>query len=285
MADSDVMDEVDQDHIEEDQGEVDQEAVETQEEPEAELQITIGSDEPDDDEDTAELGEKGRHALQAARKAQREAASEARKLKARIAEMEAERAPKVEEIKRPTLEECGFDDEAYARRVEEYVVAQAEVRARAAAQEAARKAEEDDYSERHGRYTAAKSALKVDGFGEAEEAVREALSREQQSILIRNLDDPAKMVYALGRSPKALAELAKVRDLDRFAYRLAKIEGEIKVTQKAPPPVESKLKGGAGATVATGTLSAQLAAAEKEAERTGDRTKVLSLRRQIQAAK
>ena len=54
------------------------------------------------------------------------------------------------------------------------------------------------------------------------------------------------------------------------------------MTTKAPPPPESRLRG--GVAVPAGNLQAQLDAAEKEAERTGDRTKVIQIRRQIKAA-
>lgn len=258
-------------------------------EAEPELSITIEGEEPPadefalDPEEEANLGDKGKKTLKHLRQLAQDRAKEARELKAKLAAIEAERQPKAEPIKRPTLADCGFDDEVFAAKMEEYVVAQAEAKAQQARIEQEQKASEEDYRARHTRYTEAKAALKVEGFDAAESVVKEALTKEQQSIIIRNVPDAATVVYALGRSPKKLAELAAIRDLDRFAFRLAELKGEIKVTQKEPPKPESRLRGGAGGAV-TGSLQKQLEAAEKRSETTGDRTEVLRIRRLMREA-
>lgn len=254
---------------------------------EAELSITIGDEAPEDEEDAdieAELGDKGKRALKRLREIASEKARETRELKAKLAAVEAEKATASPTApKKPTLEECGFDEDEYGRQMEAYTLAKADAKKAedAAAEEIKR--QETDYQQRITKYGEGKKALRVADFDDAEDAVRQALNRDQQAIIIRNSAKPEEVIYALGRSKKALAELAAIKDIDRFSYRLAKLEGEIKVTKKAPPPVESRLRGGNAGSAAAGSLDKQLEAAEKEAERTGDRTKLIELRRQQRA--
>ena len=240
------------------------------EEEQPDLVIAIDGEEAEQEPDDEGLGPRGKTALAALRKAQKEAAAEARAAKAELAELKAASAPKVEAIERPTLEGCGFDADLLEKKLEAYVVAQAEVKAKAAQREADLKAQDDDYQARLGRYTTGKAAMRVDDYEAAEETVRATLTREQQSVLIRNSDDAAKVVFALGKSKKALADLAAVKDIDRFAYQLAKLEGKITVTSKAPPPPETKLRasGGSGGIVAAQGLDKLYDAASKSGDYT-----------------
>jgi hypothetical protein len=259
---------------------------EVEAEVEEDLTITLGDDAvEDEDEDLdEELGEKGRRALKRLRELAAEKSREARVATARLAQLEAGSTPNTAMPKKPTFEECGFDEAVYDKQIEEWVLAKAEAEKRAATQEAERQKGEQDYNDRLKRYTESKQVLRVPDYEEAEDVVRRSLSTQQQAIIIRNAAEPEKFVYALGRSKKALGELASIMDLDRFAYRVAKLEGEIVVKKKGPPPVESRLPGGSAATVGTGSLKNQLAAAEKDAERTGDRSKVIAIKRQMQQA-
>lgn len=249
------------------------------EEPE-EIVIAIEGEEPEPDEDAeveAELGDKGRNALRAAREAAKQARAEARELKAQLA---AKEPPKQEpELKRPSLEDCGFNEDVFAQKMADYVVAQREADAKKAAVEEETKARETAYQEKLTRYHSERTKVGVDDDVQAK--VVAALSPQQQAALMDASLDPAKVVAALAKTPKVLAELAGIKEIHRFTYKLAQIEGKITMTTKPPPP-ESKLKGGVG--VPAGNLTAQLDAAEKKAERTGDRTEVIRIRRQIRDA-
>jgi hypothetical protein len=271
-----------------------EEEAEGEEQPdeEAELSITIGDDEDEEHIDPdleAELGGKGKAALAALRTAQKEAAREARKSAREAKEakdaLEALRnqisPPK--EIALPTLEECGYNDNVYAQRMEEYVNAKA---AKKVAEDKSREQEaavKQDYDSRLAKYKTGKTALRVSDFDDAEDSVVSVLTQEQQSMIIRCVDDPATIIYALGKSKKTLAELASIRDWDRFAYKLAKIEGGIKVNKRTPPPPEKRMAGGSPGSSGGGALTSRLNAAEKRAEQTGDRSEVVRLKREIKA--
>jgi hypothetical protein len=243
------------------------------------LVITIEGEDAEEEAADEELGPKGQQALAAARKAAREAASKARSLEAELAEARAMSAPKDAVIERPTLEACGFDPDLLEKKLEVYLVAQSEVKAKAAAREAEMKAADDDYQARLAKYATEKKAIKVDDFDGLEDAVRGALTKEQQSVMVRNVENLAHVIAALGKSKKALAELTAEKDIDRFAYRLAKLEGKITVTTKAPPPPETKLRGGGGIAVAQVSMEKL----KERAESSGDYTEYFAAKRRLAA--
>jgi dTMP kinase len=251
-------------------------------EEEGEIVIAIEGEEPEPDPDAeveAELGEAGKRALKAAREAAKEAAREAREAKAKLAEIEAANRPKEEEIPRPTLEECGFNEDAFAEKMAAYVASQEKVKAKKAEEDARQKADAEAYQAKLDRYNAERT--KVGADDDAQAKVVAALDARQQSALMHTSDNAAVVVAALAKTPKALAELAAIKDPLLFVRKLAHIEGRISMT-KAPPPPETKLRGGVAAPSAS--FQSRLDAAEKAAERTGDRTEVIRIRREMKAA-
>lgn len=251
-------------------------------EDDGEVVIAIEGEEPEADEDAeieAELGDKGKHALKAARDAAKAARQEARELKAKLAEREATATP-APALKRPTMEECGFNEDAFAEKMSAYVIAQREADSKKEAEQAEAKTRETAYQEKLTRYHAEKAKVGVDD--DAQALVVTALNAQQQAALMDASGDPAKVVAALAKTPKVLAELSGIKEIHKFTYRLAQIEGKITMTTKAPPPPETKLKGGIG--IPAGNLSAQLEAAEKRADVSGDRSEVIRLKRQIRDA-
>ena len=249
---------------------------------EAELAITIEGEEPEADPDAeieAELGDRGKRALQAARKAAKDAAAELRAIKA---ERDAARIIPADEPapERPTIEGCNYNTEIYDQKLRDYFTAETKAEAKKQERLAEVKAADEDYQTRLGGYVAGKTALRAADMDTAESVVRSKLTVEQQNVLIRNSDNPAQVVLALGRSKKALDDLASVKDIDRFAYSLAKLEGKITVTTKSPPPPESKLRGG----VSTSPMNASnLDKLRQQAEKTGDYTAYLAAKRAIKA--
>jgi len=247
-----------------------------------EVVIAIEGEEPEPDPDAeieAELGEAGKRALKAAREAAKEAAREAREAKARLAEIEAANKPKEEEIPRPTLEECGFNEDAFAEKMAAYVASQEKVKAKKAEEDARQKADADAYQAKLDRYNAERT--KVGADDDAQARVVAVLDARQQSALMHTSENAAVVVAALAKTPKALAELSAIKDPLLFVRKLTQIEGRISMT-KAPPPPETKLRG--GVAIPSGNLQAQLDAAEKAAEVTGDRNEVLRIKRLMRAA-
>jgi hypothetical protein len=125
-----------------------------------------------------------------------------------------------------------------------------------------------------------RKALGVGDYDVKAGLVRERLTDAQMAILINGADNPAQMIYALGRSESRLDMLCGEDNLAKFAVMLGRMEKDIKVTKKSAPTPESRVRG-ATASVAIGGSDKQLERLEKEAERTGDRSKLIQYRQTL----
>lgn len=174
---------------------------------------------------------------------------------------------------KPTLEGCDFDGEVYA----EKLVAWNDQKRKVDEQEAAARAEQEAaqaaWNQRLTSYNTAKAALRVHDFDGAEHVVRETLSQTQQGVILQGADKPELVVYALGMNPAKAKELAAIKDPIKFAFQVAKLEGQLKVAprEKAPPAPERQVRGTAGGVTGVDNTLARLQA---EADKTGDRTAV-----------
>jgi hypothetical protein len=111
--------------------------------------------------------------------------------------------------------------------------------------------------------------------------VQETMNVTQQGILLQGLDNPALVVYALGKNPKRAKELAAITDPVRFAAAAGKLEATLKVTNRPKPPAPPRVV--TGSAPITGTVDSNLDRLRAEAERTGDYTKVMAYKRQAAA--
>lgn len=267
-----------------------------------EIVVTIEGEEPEvddngevdvSDEEYQALGDAGKATIQRLKNAvkfhndqRRTAVREARELKAQIAAKEAAGAGLDRESQedylgpQPTYADNGFDDAKTAQAIIDWHEKKRVIDAKKAAAETEAKARETAYQEKLTKYHAERGRVGVDD--DAQAVVVAALSPQQQSALMDASLDPAKVVAALSKTPKVLAELAGIKEIHRFTYKLAQIEGKITMTTKTPPPPESKLRG--GVAIPAGNLAAQLDAAEKRADQTGDRTEVQRIKRQMKDA-
>lgn len=255
---------------------------------EPEIVIAIEGEEPEAEPDAeieAELGEAGKRALKAAREAQKETA---RKLREAEAERDALKAAnKPAEAKEeddigpePTSEDCGFNDAVFRQKTIEWNDKKRKLDERKAKEKDRAKADADAYNAKLARYNEERIKMGVDD--DAQARVIAKLNPAQQTALMKYATDPTKLVAGLVRAPKMLAELSSITDIGAFIYQLPAAEGKITVTTKAPPPPESRVRG--GVATPAGSFQAQLAAAEKNAERTGDRTEVIRIRRAMRDA-
>ena len=140
----------------------------------------------------------------------------------------------------------------------------------------------EQYGQKLQGYQSKKASLGAKDFDEAEEVVLEGLSVQQQSVIIANSEKPELVVYALGKNPKVMERLASKKDLISFAFELAKLENNLKVTGTAKPKPEKRIKGAKGAALTSDKKLAQL---EAEAERTGDMTKLIRYKKELRNRK
>jgi len=179
---------------------------------------------------------------------------------------------------KPTLESMGYDATKYEQEIESW-----HERKRKADETAAeKKRKEDEEAEKwNGKlnaYKEAKGALGVPDFDDAEEMILGLLNPVQQGIIVQGAKDPALVIYAIGKNETVAKELAAVSDPVAFAFAVARLEGQLKVTSKKPATApEGKVSGNSRPSGSTDSALERLRA---EAEKTGDYTKVTAYKRQ-----
>lgn len=209
---------------------------------------------------------------------------ELRESKRRAAELERTNTkPKVEVGPKPTLAECGFDEEAYDAALEAWRDKKAAAEAEdAKAEEEVRRANES-WERDLSAYNVRKASIGIPDFSEAEEAVKTALNPMQQAVIVKAASDPAALVAALGKSEAKLAELAKFEDPIKMAAAVARMEGAVKVIKRKKAPAVDRPASGSASM--PGGADKKLEKLEKEADRTGDRTNLIRYRRSLDAKK
>jgi len=192
--------------------------------------------------------------------------------------LETVTAPKEPEVGvKPTLEKFDYDTEKYESALTTWYDRKKQADERAAkAREEAQKAEQD-WNARLEAYQEAKASFKADDYDEAEATALEFLDQTQQGIIVHGANDPALLVYALGKNDAKAKELGTIKDPVKFAFAIAKLEAQLKVSTKKPATQpESKISGNSRPS---GTVDSTLERLREEAAKTGDFSKVLEYKR------
>ena len=94
--------------------------------------------------------------------------------------------------------------------------------------------------------------------------------------------DPAMVMLAIGADPKRAKEFADYKNPIELAYKMGRLEEKMKMVKdkRKPPPPDESVSGGAPSP-GGGVAEKKLEAAEIEADKTGDRTKVIALKRSM----
>lgn len=232
--------------------------------------VTIGEEAPPSDEAEAAAPAW----VKELRKTNRDLAKELKELK----QKQAPAAQQAAMMPKPTLATCDYDEEAYETKLQAWQEQQAQARTQQQSKEAAAQKEQDAWQAKLATHDTAKAALKVDDYEEAEAVASETLSVTQRGIIVSGSDNSALVVYALGKNPAKAKELASITDPVKFAFAIARLESQLKVTpKKAAPPPEKRIGGNAAAG---GAVDSKLTSLEAEAERTGDRSKIIAYNRE-----
>ena len=243
---------------------------------EDEVLVTIGEEAPPPEEH-AQAPEWVRELRKQHRQLQREKRELEEKLK--TVSQPAERPITVG--KKPTLEEYDYDAEKY----ESELAAWFERKAKADEDQArARRAELDAqqaWQQKLDSYGKARGELKVRDFEDAEATVSETLNVTQQGVLLQGAENPALLVYALGKNPSKAKELASIQDPVKFAFAVAKLETQLKVQNRKATTQPEKVVRGTGPV--SGAVDSTLERLRAEAEKTGDFSKVMAYKRQQKA--
>jgi hypothetical protein len=181
---------------------------------------------------------------------------------------------------KPKIEDFDYDAEKFEVALTRWF----EDKNRADAEEQRRneeaRAQDDAWQAKLGNYQKLKTEIKVTDFQEAELETQNALSVVQQGIVVQGCENPALVVYAIGKNPAKAKELAAITDPVKFAFTIAKLETQLKVTPRKPKSEPERVISGTGRT--SGAVdSAALDRLREDARKTGDYTKVIAYKQKL----
>lgn len=265
----------DQSITDQDDGESDGEQTKDEDD---EVVVSIGEEAPPPEETT-----RAPEWVRELRKADREKARRIKELEAKLNAAAATETKPVALGAKPKLEDHDYDTEKFEAALADWYERKRVADQQVEQQRQAEKAQQDAWQARLEFYGKARAELKVRDFEDAEAVAQEVLDVTQQGIVVQGADNPALVIYALGKNPKKAKEISSIKDPVKFAFAVAKLEKELKVTNRKAAPLPERTIQGTGRV--SGAVDSTLERLRAEAEKTGNYTKVLQYKRQKQAAK
>ena len=237
--------------------------------------VTIAGETPPQEDD--EENDRAPEWVRDLRKQYREEKRRNRELEEKLAAASGGSSEAVQLAEKPTLEKADYDTDRYEQELAAWYEQKRKYDEVEASKQAEQQAVEQEWRQKLEGYQSAKADLKVRDFEDAEDTVQETLSTTQQGMILQGAENPALLVYALGKNPKKAKELASLTDPVKFAFAVAKLETNLKVTKrKASSKPEKALSGTARPS---GSVDSTLERLRAEAERTGDYSKVFAYKR------
>lgn len=209
------------------------------------------------------------------RKRNRELDREVREARKKLQEIGSTREPELGD--KPTLQGYDYDTEKYEQALTSWYDRKRKADERAIAAEAESKKAEQEWQARLGSYQQAKSGFKAPDFDEAEAVVLDLLDQTQQGVIVHGATDAALVVYALGKNEEKAKELAAIKDPVKFAFAVARLEGQLKVSTRKPTTQPEGRVSGDGRP--SGAIDKTLERLREDAAKTGDYTKVAEYKR------
>jgi len=252
-------------------------AVEESEEESEDIVVSIGEEPPPPEPEPAPEW------VRELRKSHRELQKRNRELEAQVHQT-TETNPVVTLGAKPSLEQHDYDTDKYEASLADWYERKRSVDDQQAQARQAEQQQADAWQQQLQGYADAKSKLKVRDYDDAEEVAQQTFNVVQQGVMIQGAEDPALVIYALGKNPKKAKELAQIDDPVKFAFAVAKLESQLKISnRKAATRPEGKVSATAPLK---GAVDSTLERLREEASKSGNMDKVMAYKRaQKQAAK
>jgi len=241
-----------------------------------EVVVSIGEEAPPPEEHTP-----APEWVKELRKTNREKERRIRELEARLQTTQIENKP-IALGKKPTLEEHDYDAERFEASLADWFERKRQADEANAKQEAEVMNQQKAWQSKLDGYSKAKAELRVKDYEDAEEVAQQLLSVVQQGVVLQGAENPALVVYALGKNPVKAKELAEIKDPVKFAFAVAKLEKELKVSNRRQAPAPERIVTGTGRS--SGAVDSTLERLREEAARTGNMTKVIQYKAQKRSA-
>ena len=242
-----------------------------------EVIVSIGEEAPPPEEQT--------HApewVRELRKTNRELQRQNRELQGKLQSTAQTETKPVVLGKKPSLEEHDYDADKFEVALADWFERKRQADESNAKQEAEVMNQQKAWQAKLDGYGKAKAELRVKDFEDAEAVAQELFNITQQGVVLQGADNPALVIYALGKNPKKAKELSDIKDPVKFAFAVAKLEKELKVTNRRPAPPPERIVSGTGRV--SGAVDSTLERLRAEAEKTGNMTKVIQYKAQKRAA-
>jgi hypothetical protein len=262
--------------VEEEETEVSEIVDEVEAEDTEEVVVSIGEEAPPHEEHTP-----APEWVKELRKTNRELQRQNRELQGRLQAAPPETKPVVIGNK-PKLEDHDYDADKYEEALTSWFERKRQAEEVNAKQEAEVMNQQKAWQAKLDGYGKAKAELRVKDFEDAEELAQQVFSITQQGVLLQGADNPALVVYALGKNPAKAKELAEIKDPVKFAFAVAKLEKDLKVTNRRQAPAPERIITGTGRS--SGAVDSTLERLREDAARTGNMTKVIAYKAQKRSA-
>ncbi len=248
---------------------------------EDEYVVTFGDEQPPEEPDD-EAGFEGKPAPQWVKDLRAQSKEDKRRIRELEQQLNQGQQPKEVELgEKPTLESVGFDADEYETKLAEWFERkrshEEQERKKQTEQEQAAKT----WQEKLTAYESKKASIKtkVKDFEDVEKEARDVLTVQQQGILIHAAKNPELIMYHLGRNPEKAKKLAEINDPIQFAFAAAEIDSQMKVQTRKPQTNPERKP--TGSAPISGAVDSKLEALEKEADRTGNRSKVIAYKKSL----
>ena len=270
----------DDDEVEEAEFETDDEPTEAEAEEEEDVVVSINGEAPDPE---TEDDDRAPDWVRDLRKEYRNEKRRAKELEQKIEQLERGTSPASQPLgSKPTLEAADYDTERYETELASWYEKKRTHDDQQNVVQSQQKAVQKEWETKLESYHSSKAELKVKDYDFAEDVVQDNLSVMQQGMIVQGADNPALVVYALGKNPKKAKELASITDPVKFAFAVAKLETNLKVTKRKASSRPEKKISGTGRP--SGSVDNTLERLRTEAEKTGDYSKVFQYKKQKQSA-
>ena len=255
-------------------------------------QTQATEDEGDTDEVVVSIGEEApppeepAHApewVRELRKTNRELQRQNRELQSKLQTTTITETKPVTLGPKPKLEDHDYDADKFEEALANWFERKRQADEANAKQEAEVMTQQKAWQAKLDGYGKAKAELRVKDFEDAEAVAQELFNVTQQGVMLQGADNPALVVYALGKNPKKAQELAAIKDPVKFAFAVAKLEKDLKVTNRKAAPPPERVVSGTGRV--SGAVDSTLERLREEAARTGNMTKVIQYKAQKRSAK
>lgn len=171
----------------------------------------------------------------------KELAKENKQLKQSVPQVDPEKPVVVQPMPKPTLEACGWDENVFASKMDEYAENQIALKLQAQQAEAEKQKQQDELSGLQRKYTERRNAVmkQAADYESAEAGFVGAIGEQAQLLVLKYAKDPAAVVLAAGRNKALLQELQQIQH-DPLALA-AKI-GELNRTATFAPKTKPQFK-------------------------------------------